>query len=115
MRRWRRRRADAPSKTVAELIRARDIAQMASASGEPVPAATLAVLDRALVRIIEREGVRVLDGRGRFDPSVHEALEVRPTSDPAQHETVCAVIRPGYAFGGRVLRPQQVAVYRSER
>lgn len=44
-----------------------------------------------------------------FDPQVHEAL-VHSTSPDVTEPTAVTVLRPGYRFAGRVLRPAQVAV-----
>ena len=45
----------------------------------------------------------------RFDPTSHEALVYRRPRGPFE-ATVGDVIRPGYAAGGRLLRPAQVVV-----
>jgi molecular chaperone GrpE len=45
----------------------------------------------------------------RFDPTRHEALVYEPDPE-ASDATVGDVIRPGYAAGGRLLRPAQVVV-----
>ena len=39
-------------------------------------------------------------------------MDVRFTTDAGQDECVCETVRPGYALGERVVRPQQVIVYR---
>jgi molecular chaperone GrpE len=44
-----------------------------------------------------------------FDPEVHEAVQ-HSTSPEVDKPTVTAVLRRGYRFGERVLRPAMVAV-----
>ena len=48
-----------------------------------------------------------------FDPAVHEAVQ-HSTSPDVSEPTVTAVLRPGYRFGERVLRPAMVAVTDAE-
>ncbi|WP_199351017.1 nucleotide exchange factor GrpE [Haliangium ochraceum] len=47
-----------------------------------------------------------------FDPSVHEAMGLVPVSDPAQNDTVVAVLSEGYRLGDEVLRPARVMIGR---
>ena len=73
-----------------------------------------AVLDH-MDSILARQGVRRIGERGEpFDPTRHEAVEVRET-DEAPDRTVVEVFRSGYARGDRILRPAQVAVARAPR
>ena len=71
-----------------------------------------AVLDQ-IETILERQGVRRIGAPGEpFDPSRHEAVEVRETDDAADH-AVAEVLRSGFARGDRILRPAQVVVARA--
>jgi molecular chaperone GrpE len=71
-----------------------------------------AVLEQ-MQSILERQGVRRIGEVGeRFDPTRHEAVEVRET-DAAPDRTVVDVVRSGYARGDRVLRPAEVVVARA--
>ena len=73
-----------------------------------------AVLDQ-MDSILARQGVRRIGERGEpFDPSRHEAVEVRET-DELPDRTVAEVLRSGYVRGDHVLRPAQVAVARAPR
>ena len=45
-----------------------------------------------------------------FDPNQHEAIGLVPVRDPAQDAVVMNVVRAGYRFGDRVLRPAVVQV-----
>lgn len=68
-------------------------------------------VEEELYEILQRRGVsRILVSR-RFDPSLHRA--VRVTDDPNVNElTVTGVVRNGYTYLNRVLRPADVIVSR---
>jgi molecular chaperone GrpE len=65
----------------------------------------------SLLGVLEREGLERIDPAGDvFDPNRHEAVLHEPADDDG-HETVVAdVMRPGYAWKGRLLRPAMVKV-----
>ena len=65
----------------------------------------------SLLGVLEREGLERIDPAGAvFDPNRHEAVLHEP-ADEGDHETVVAdVMRPGYAWKGRLLRPAMVKV-----
>jgi molecular chaperone GrpE len=65
-----------------------------------------------LKEVLRAEGLEVIEARGRrFDPSLHEAaLEIPGAEDGTL--VVTEVLRPGYMFKGRVLRPAMVKVTR---
>ncbi|QGK72485.1 nucleotide exchange factor GrpE [Allosaccharopolyspora coralli] len=63
-----------------------------------------------LVSSLSNAGLAAFGQEGdEFDPSVHEAVQ-HSTSPEVSGPTVSAVLRRGYAFGERVLRPAMVAV-----
>jgi len=70
---------------------------------------TLRNFDAALASL----GVEELGAPGEvFDPEIHEALAAEPSADrPAN--TVVRVERKGYAINGRLIRPAQVTVAKS--
>jgi molecular chaperone GrpE len=111
-----------------ELIEARERAQ-GDLLGELLP--VLDNLDRALdaaehheerkvlagvrmtrdmfAELLRRSGVEEIETVGKpFDPTVHEALAVQPSSE--EEGKVVAVVERGYRQGGRVLRPARVVV-----
>lgn len=45
-----------------------------------------------------------------FDPTHHRAVHQVPTDDPARHNTVATVERPGYRDGTSTIRPPEVVV-----
>jgi molecular chaperone GrpE len=63
----------------------------------------------ALLRALEREGVKPLAETGAFDPAFHEAVESIPADDGPPGR-ILATLRRGYTAGGHVLRPAQVRV-----
>jgi molecular chaperone GrpE len=63
----------------------------------------------ALASVLEREGLERIDPVGDpFDPTLHDAVAHEP-SDDGQQEVV-EVMRAGYRWKGRVLRPAMVKV-----
>lgn len=64
-----------------------------------------------LLDVLATEGVRPVIAEGHpFDPHVHVALEVVPSSQNQPPGTVVAQLRQGYLVGDRVLRYAEVAV-----
>jgi molecular chaperone GrpE len=68
-----------------------------------------AVADK-VVAVLQGQGLEPFGAIGEvFDPEVHEAVQ-HSTSPDVDKPTVTAVLRRGYRFGERVLRPAMVAV-----
>jgi molecular chaperone GrpE len=64
----------------------------------------------ALFGVLEREGLERLDPEGKpFDPAEHEAVVHEP-GDGDGGQVVSDVMRAGYRWKGRVLRPAMVRV-----
>jgi molecular chaperone GrpE len=101
------------------------------AAGERDPSDQLAkgvqMVHGQLLDVLRRAGLEDIDGKGSvFDPNHHEAMmqvaavddegaDRQPSSngDPVEREPVVVeVLRPGYRFKGRVLRPASVKVAR---
>ena len=63
---------------------------------------------KALVEVLEKQGLVKLAPEGEaFDPNHHEAV----AHEPGEGEPVVTeVLRPGYVWKGRVLRPAMVRV-----
>lgn len=79
--------------------------------GGPPSAAVIKALYARLGAALYEFGVETIEGRGHVDWSTQEAVGTVATPDPALDQTVAATVRPGYACGGVLLRPQQVVVY----
>jgi len=62
-----------------------------------------------LLGVLEKEGLQRIEAEGKpFDPEQHEA--VMQEDGEGDHVVVADVVRKGYTFGGRVLRPAMVKV-----
>lgn len=82
----------------------------ASEAGAAHHAEVVGPLHNALVEALASEGLEVISPSGEpFDPNYHEAVmhEGGETSGP---QVVSDVLRTGYAWSGRVLRPAVVGV-----
>lgn len=70
--------------------------------------------EEELYEIIHRRGVSRIPETDVFDPAVHKA--VRAVEDETVQELkIIQVVREGYTFSGRVLRPMEVVVARPVR
>ena len=66
------------------------------------------LVHRSLESLLERNGVRVIETNGKFDPHVHEALLSQPSE--ADEGSVIDVVQKGYRLGDRVVRPARVVI-----
>ncbi len=65
----------------------------------------------ALLGALEKEGLERLDPLDQeFDPNLHDAVMHEPADDDADGTIVVDVMRPGYSWKGRVVRPAMVKV-----
>ena len=70
------------------------------------------LVGRNLTSVLESFGVTRIDAiDAQFDPAEHESVSFE-VNDSRDEGTVLSVIREGYKFNGRVLRPAQVTVSR---
>ncbi|MEV0676815.1 nucleotide exchange factor GrpE [Actinosynnema sp. NPDC050436] len=98
----------AKANVAGELLGVLDDIERAGAHGD-LTGAFKAVADK-LVNALGGTGLEPFGHEGEdFDPSVHEAVQ-HGTSPDVSGPTVTAVLRRGYRFGERVLRPALVAV-----
>lgn len=68
---------------------------------------------RQLEEVLKKQGLEEVEAAGQpFNPHLHEAVQVEET-DRCPEDTVLEVIRNGYLFRGRLLRPAEVRVSRS--
>ena len=73
-------------------------------------ASGIELIARKLQNIMESEGVKRIEAKGKpFDPTFHEAISHEP-SDEVESEHVIDVVQNGYMFGERVIRPALVRV-----
>jgi len=88
----------------------RAIASARAAGGADTVLAGVELIQRELLRVLERAGVSRYSAIGQpFDPTRHEAI-ARVVSVDAAPDTVVSETAPGYALHGRVVRPAMVAV-----
>lgn len=80
--------------------------------GRALPNA-LAAIDRRLVDILALDQVTAFDDCGPFEPDRHNVVSSLESDDPKLHYQVASTVRPGYLRLGRLLRRQDVIVYRS--
>ncbi len=59
--------------------------------------------------VLSSEGLEQIVTDGQFDPSLHEAVDLKSGDD----NMILEVVRRGYNLNGKVLRPAQVVVGRS--
>ena len=70
------------------------------------------LLDEFL-ELLYRRDVVPCEGNERFDRRLHKAVRVVPTTEPADDWKIQAVLKRGFLRAERLLRPEEVAVYRS--
>ncbi|MER7016224.1 nucleotide exchange factor GrpE [Saccharopolyspora sp. NPDC000359] len=100
--------AGAKASVAGDLLTVLDDLERAEAHGD-LNGAFKAVADK-LVATLNSAGLEAFGAEGdEFDPSVHEAVQ-HSTSPDVSGPTVTTVLRRGYRFGDRVLRPAMVAV-----
>ena len=65
----------------------------------------------ALLQTLEKQGLERIDPLDdEFDPTRHEAVMHEPAGEGDEGTVVSDVMRPGYAWKGRVVRPAMVKV-----
>jgi molecular chaperone GrpE len=98
----------AKAQVVTQLLTVLDDIERAQEHGD-LSGAFKAVADK-VVAALQAQGLQPFGTIGDvFDPEVHEAVQ-HATSPDVDKPTVTAVLRLGYRFGERVLRPAMVAV-----
>ncbi|MEC7242871.1 MAG: nucleotide exchange factor GrpE [Myxococcota bacterium] len=66
------------------------------------------------LEILYRRDVVPMEPNSRFDRSKQRVLKVQTTSDPETHEKVAKVIKRGFKRGDKVLRLEDVEIFRAE-
>jgi molecular chaperone GrpE len=68
------------------------------------------LLYRQLIDILSRVGVVPIEAEGKaFDPHLHEAM-MREVASELEENTIVRVMRKGYMYKDRLMRPAQVSV-----
>ncbi|GAA2812483.1 nucleotide exchange factor GrpE [Crossiella cryophila] len=100
--------ANAKAGVVSELLPVLDDFERAEQHGD-LTGAFKAVADK-VVATLQKAGLEAFGQHGEeFDPSVHQAVQ-HDTSPEVAGPTVTTVLRRGFRFGERVLRPAMVGV-----
>jgi molecular chaperone GrpE len=100
--------ARATESLIEKLLPVLDTADLAVAhgAGEEVKQ-----LSASLASVLEREGLERIDPAGQpFDPTLHDAVAHEPGEEGDEGPEVAEVLRAGYRWKGRVLRPAMVKV-----
>jgi molecular chaperone GrpE len=93
---------------VAKLLPVLDTADLAVSHGGGEAAEQVWL---ALAEALTKEGLERIDPKGEaFDPTRHEAVAHEPGEGDGTEPLVSEVLRAGYAWKGRVLRPAMVKV-----
>ncbi len=62
-------------------------------------------------RLLEKMGVEIIDGSGRFDYRTHTAVGTVTTDSESLADCIAETVRPGYRYDGEMIRAQEVIVY----
>ena len=66
---------------------------------------------KALLDSLENEGLKLVGAVSeKFDPSIHEAVSHEPGNEDEEEQVVSEVLRQGYFWEGKILRPAMVKV-----
>jgi hypothetical protein len=68
-------------------------------------------LNSSITRLLEQSGIYPIEDDGEVDPTRHEVIEVRGVTQSDLVNHIAATVRPGYAWRGQILRPQEVVAY----
>ncbi len=104
-----------PPAAAIDLIALRDEALLATRSEHTSAQQVSERVAQRIGEILQAEGVTPLAASQTVDPKCHQVIGVRETDDRALDGRIAEAVRPGYAFDGRVIRPEQVITWRAVR
>ncbi len=92
--------------------RIENIRQSEAGSGDsPVIPDFIATLADELLEILYRREIEIINNTSPvFDPSFQLALSIQPTTSADENNLVARVIRRGFRYRDRILRPEEVIV-----
>lgn len=64
------------------------------------------------IEVLYRRDVLPMESTSRFDPKTQKAVKVIPAVDGAEDQEVAQVLKRGFSRGDRVLRSEEVVLYR---
>ena len=93
-----------------------DMGKMAESLGDERAAALLRDFQVGVEDILYRQGVEPYSAEGdAFDPRRQRAVSTAATDDPALVKTIAARLRPGFASGETIIRPELVSVHAQKK
>lgn len=73
----------------------------------------LKTLSEEILEILYRNGVDSIRNLSpTFDPKLQHVINVHPTADEADNNTIAQVVRQGFKYDERIIRPEEVIVRR---
>lgn len=64
-----------------------------------------------IIQTLKRQGVIMIQkGRGKFDEEYQEAMDIEITNNPEENLIVTRIVKRGFKYGKRLLRPEIVIV-----
>jgi molecular chaperone GrpE (heat shock protein) len=73
-----------------------------------------AVMRNQILQVLQLNGIEPIAVDGAFDPTLHKAVKVEPTTNPAEDGRIVTVFRQGFRSPRMILRYAEVAVRRYE-
>lgn len=64
------------------------------------------------LEVLYRRDVLPMEGTARFDPKTQKAVKVTPAVEGTQDQDIAQVLKRGFTRGDRVLRSEEVVIYR---
>ncbi|MEX0622143.1 MAG: nucleotide exchange factor GrpE [Candidatus Woykebacteria bacterium] len=87
-----------------------NLEKSAASMGKETPVSTKQGLEMSIdqfKKLLAEEGIEEIRAEDKFDPRIHEAVEVVPGKES---DRVIEVVERGYQIGERILRPAKVRV-----
>jgi molecular chaperone GrpE len=70
-------------------------------------------IHQQLLKVLAENGIEEIPSKegDTFDPNVHQSVEIVPTQEDSQENTVSKILQKGYKNGSRIVRPARVNVW----
>lgn len=103
-----------PGELAVDIIKLRDQILLAKLSCNDGKKSILNSLYEELGRILKTNGIEELDSQKVFNSEWNTVVDVKSTNIKEMDNTIADICRPGYKMGGKIIRAQEVVVYRYE-
>jgi GrpE len=71
----------------------------------------LKILQTELLEVLSRKDVRPFEEHpASLDPKLHRTMKILPTAESNENNTVAQIVRTGFFWGEKVLRPEEVII-----